>query len=382
MIGRARRRAKSRMWKTAISKKVKSPITAQQQQQQQQQQQCGDTSAAAMAPRPGLRAYGSVEDLPKARAISRPVASVSNASPSRRQGLEVDSLSYAVTEKAPTSRGWVRLAVVCGLAVGAVAGVLRSGFFSHTTSTAYSSVKSFAEVPGGGRPEAAATTAAASDAARAVLLPPLAFTATNFYHLRDGKPAQDYPWLKNVKLIEPHRETTLLVENRREGCSYQWEVRGSSSADEVHTVATGHATIMLFPHLDENMITLLEVNDESGRVTRRLDEVVMVKYVRREIRTLTDDEREELLDAVSAPWCLLCGLLHQYEVCPLVGCRRDRGVPPLVRNTGISSGCLLVRWCTCIRTPIVVEYLLLLRCTAPCDILVYLIPVTAAVLAL
>ena len=251
-----------------------------------------------MAPRVSLRTYGSVEDLAKARAVSPSATSASNVSPSRRQGPEVDPL-YAVTEKTPTPRRWVRLAVVCGLAVGAVAGVVHSGYSSPRTSTANSSARSFVQVSGG-QPEAAA----ASDGEAA--LPPLSFTANNFYHLRDGKPGLDYPWLKNVKLVEPHRETTLLVENRREGFSYLWEVRAGSSTDEVHTVATGHEVIMLFPHLDENMITLQEV-DESGTVSRRLDEVVMVKYVRREIRTLMDDEREELLDSVSTPfvWCLL-----------------------------------------------------------------------------
>ena len=265
-------------------------------------------TAAAMAPRVASRTYGSVEDLAKAGAASQPVVSASNASPSRRQGLELDPL-YAVTEKTPTPRRWVRLAVVCGLAVGAVAGVVRSGYSSPTTSMTNSSARSFVQISGG-HPEAAA----ASDGAAA--LPPLSFTATNFYHLRDGKPGLDYPWLKNVKLVEPHRETTLLVENYREGFSYLWEVRGSSSTDEVHTVAMGHEVIMLFPHLDQNIITLQEV-DESGRVTRRLDEVVMVKYVRREIRTLTDDEREELLDSVSAPsvWC------------PPVACCSNRGCP-------------------------------------------------------
>ncbi len=37
----------------------------------------------------------------------------------------------------------------------------------------------------------------------------LSFEASNFYHVRDGKPAQDYPWFNGIKLIEPHRETTL-----------------------------------------------------------------------------------------------------------------------------------------------------------------------------
>ncbi|CAN0394662.1 unnamed protein product, partial [Laminaria digitata] len=130
----------------------------------------------------------------------------------------------------------------------------------------------------------------------------LEFTALNFYHVRDGKPGQDYPWLKDVKLIEPHRDTTLAVVGPREGFEYRWEVRlpGSSSGGvgELQATATGAVTIVVLTQLDDNVVVLKEV-DGDGKVANRLEETVLVKYVRREIRTLTDDEREELLDAVS-----------------------------------------------------------------------------------
>ena len=130
----------------------------------------------------------------------------------------------------------------------------------------------------------------------------LEFTALNFYHVRDGKPGQDYPWLKDVKLIEPYRDTTLAVVGPREGMNYRWEVRagGSSSSGvrEVQVTATGAVTIVVLTERDENVVVLEEVNGD-GQVTKRLEETVLVKYVRREVRTLTDDEREELLDAVS-----------------------------------------------------------------------------------
>ncbi|CAM9967039.1 unnamed protein product [Ectocarpus sp. 4 AP-2014] len=58
---------------------------------------------------------------------------------------------------------------------------------------------------------------------------PLSFQALNFYHIRDGKPAQDYPWLQDVKLIEPHRETTLSVSSPRDGYDYIWEVRSGDT---------------------------------------------------------------------------------------------------------------------------------------------------------
>lgn len=135
----------------------------------------------------------------------------------------------------------------------------------------------------------------------------LAFTALNFYHVRDGKPGQDYPWLKDFKLVEPHRETTLAVEAPREGFEYRWDVRPTCTADSCTSSnggessqiqASGAVAEVVFTSLEENMITLEEVNVADGKVARRLEETVMVKYVRREIRSLTDDEREELLDAV------------------------------------------------------------------------------------
>lgn len=130
-------------------------------------------------------------------------------------------------------------------------------------------------------------------------LPSLSFTALNFYHERDGKPAQDYPWLKDVKLIEPHRETTLAVEAPREGFGYRWKVyHGVIEAGDEVTQASGATAVVSLSELDEHVV-VLEETDSDGKPTRRLVEQVMVKYVRREIRTLTDDEREELLDAVS-----------------------------------------------------------------------------------
>ncbi|CAM9241469.1 unnamed protein product [Ectocarpus sp. 12 AP-2014] len=131
---------------------------------------------------------------------------------------------------------------------------------------------------------------------------PLSFQALNFYHIRDGKPAQDYPWLKGVKLIEPYRETTLSVSSPRDGYDYIWEVRaGETDEGDLIATASGAETVVTLTILDESVITLKEVRSD-GEIMRQLDEVVMVKYVRREIRSLTDEEREELLDAMHQLW--------------------------------------------------------------------------------
>ncbi|CAM9627145.1 unnamed protein product, partial [Pylaiella littoralis] len=135
------------------------------------------------------------------------------------------------------------------------------------------------------------------------LLGPLSFTALNFYHERDGKPALDYPWLKDVKLIEPHRETALAVSTPREGYEYRWEIRGADPEQaDLRATASGPEAVILLTILDDNIITLEEADPQTQIVTRRLVEKAIVKYVRREIRTLTEEEREELLEAMYTLW--------------------------------------------------------------------------------
>ena len=67
-------------------------------------------------------------------------------------------------------------------------------------------------------------------------------------------------------------------------------INSDGVAAEVQARATGAVAIVVFTQLDKNVIVLEEVNGNS-QVTNRLEEAIMVKYVRREIRTLTDDER-------------------------------------------------------------------------------------------
>ncbi|CAM9627360.1 unnamed protein product [Pylaiella littoralis] len=228
---------------------------------------------------------------------------------------------------------WVSLSVGFTLAVGVMLGLAQAGYRmpatpardispsgtsgrsgmtqSENSSTMMqaSQVKAPSRSSGGssGREESRASHSAKVPSRSAVTaessIAPLSFTALNFYHVRDGKPALDYPWLKDVKLIEPHRETTLAVSAPRKGLEYRWEIRGDSSASAVHTSVDGAEAIVVLEtkHLEENLVTLEEV-DAEGRVLRRLCEKVMVKYVRREIRTLTDEEREELFDAMFELW--------------------------------------------------------------------------------
>ncbi|CAB1096465.1 TYR [Ectocarpus sp. CCAP 1310/34] len=237
-----------------------------------------------MPPQLGSHWYGSVGDPAKAA-----------ATPPAEGG---EHPFFHEGDDGKPRRGLAKVGLALALALG-VAATSRAGV--HTAAATRSSSSSStlqSSVDNKGRETShrpgLATTAP----------PPLAFHARNFYHVRDGKPASDYPWLRDVKLVEPHRETTLSVDDPREGFEYRWLIRGGSSASKVHTAASGAEAVVVLEakHLEENLVTLEEVEIATGAVARRLDEFVMVKYVRREIRTLTYEEREELLDAMLELW--------------------------------------------------------------------------------
>lgn len=144
-----------------------------------------------------------------------------------------------------------------------------------------------------------ATSARRGGHAASETCPELDYTVTNFYHQRDGRPGAQIPWLDGIKLAEPYRDTSLRVLNPRKGHNYSWEVRNIDDSEHVLARATGAEVVISFTELDLNVISLTEARETSGQVVREKTDTVMVKYVRREIRTLTDEEREELLDAVS-----------------------------------------------------------------------------------
>ena len=235
------------------------------------------------------RNYGAVEVGDDALAVALAVEPVTTAPHEHRHGERW--------------RGFVAFAIGAAVFCLVLCGQLTATTEPSNTEVeslvgivARSSQTSTQQTPKAPSPTRSALAEAATDDG---YIAPLSFTALNFYHIRDGKPGMLYPFLKDVKLIEPHRETTLSVSSPRDGYEYIWEVRGGDEDKaDLRATASGAEAVVVLTILDDNMITLKEVSSD-GEAVRQLDERVMVKYVRREIRTLTDDEREELLDAVS-----------------------------------------------------------------------------------
>lgn len=275
--------------------------------------------------------YGAVHELQHSTALLEQAQSQGNSTADsghhcRRIPAEQSPSTWSLSRR----RNWLATAVFCGLGVGTI---MATGRPAATSTTDNSSSAPQAEVTRGsllaGRLPTSVKQSAAEERGGDILRAgptvsdhqnnshshrhsdlgvtdagskKLDYTMTNFYHTRDGKPGSQIPWLKDVKLAEPYRDTTLTVREPRDGHSYHWEIINPAVEEEDKGVmfrAEGAVVTAMFTVLDVNKVVLREVEEESGTIVRKLEETVMVKYVRREIRTLVDEEREELLDSVS-----------------------------------------------------------------------------------
>lgn len=95
-----------------------------------------------------------------------------------------------------------------------------------------------------------------------------------------------YPW---TNVAEPYKTTTLAVKTPVEGAWYKWMVDG-------HVQGYGAVVECLFTDVGSHDVVVIE--KASSGDTAFLTAKVMVKYVRREIRSLTDIDREKFFNAV------------------------------------------------------------------------------------
>ena len=107
---------------------------------------------------------------------------------------------------------------------------------------------------------------------------PLRFGARGAYETTAGV---GYPWLDGEVLVEPFRETTLYAVNHN-GEAVTWMVNGAH--------AVGEETSRTFETVGEHSVWL-----ETR--TRAYASRVVCRYVRREIRSLSDDDREAFFRA-------------------------------------------------------------------------------------
>lgn len=99
-------------------------------------------------------------------------------------------------------------------------------------------------------------------------------------------PLYGYPW---THMAEPYRTTYLEVSSPVDGATYKWLV-------DDHVQDIGSSIELVFTSTGSHDVVVYEMVD--GESVRMKTFSIMVKYVRREIRSLTDRDREAFFTAV------------------------------------------------------------------------------------
>ena len=108
----------------------------------------------------------------------------------------------------------------------------------------------------------------------------------------------DYPWMANYSaLAEPFRKTQLKVlDSEASSESFTWTERNDAGDDE-RLIGSGSSIEHVFSCLGGFEISVINTETRC-----RLTRLIVVKYVRREIRSLHDEDREKFFDTMQVLW--------------------------------------------------------------------------------
>jgi hypothetical protein len=126
-----------------------------------------------------------------------------------------------------------------------------------------------------------------------------------------------YPFLEGALLLEPYTQTTFTIEGFNDGCAYEWSILGEleedfgkggiTTTDTFVSKVDGPARYRL--SIQESCpLPVVEsdggiaVNSTAASEWRSYTSVIWCKYVRRELSSLTDSDRNEFLAAFHTLW--------------------------------------------------------------------------------
>lgn len=123
----------------------------------------------------------------------------------------------------------------------------------------------------------------------------LSFQAYNEYTDIHGFAGSSYPWIAKGKLVEPFKKSTLqataaFVDVTK--VDITWKIDDDLEFE-------GSSFEHIFTKVGEYEIIVLAVDGNSHETISRGSDTLICRYVRREIRKLTDDDREAYFEAAS-----------------------------------------------------------------------------------
>mmetsp|Transcript_33268 Transcript_33268/g.43862 ORF Transcript_33268/g.43862 Transcript_33268/m.43862 type:complete len:619 (-) Transcript_33268:201-2057(-) len=111
-----------------------------------------------------------------------------------------------------------------------------------------------------------------------------------------------YPWLEDKLLAEPFRESTFNVKGKRyfpETSQILWAIQDEHG--NIVGEMEGDSPSFTFTKPSTFFVTVIE-QSEAGEELQRLSSTVIVKYIRREIRSLHEEDLNTLLDTMKILW--------------------------------------------------------------------------------
>jgi hypothetical protein len=148
---------------------------------------------------------------------------------------------------------------------------------------------------------AASAAAAVQIAAETTTVEELTFALSNEYTDANGPTAARYPWLADgsILLAEPFKPHTLAVgSSGDDNLEYAWTLTAPVGSPVADVALSGASAVHVFDFPGTWQLSLEEKTKANQKVKRSVSATVMVKYVRREIRQLTDDDREKFFSTM------------------------------------------------------------------------------------
>ena len=128
-------------------------------------------------------------------------------------------------------------------------------------------------------------------------------SVSNVYGVWKSTQTLPYPFFVDSILLEPYRETAIIIADPMIGCSYDWSfIKVDDDVVSSTGVSTNGSIDATLYTVGEYLLMAYESCSNMSDFQRQLRKTVWVKYVRRELSTLLHDDRENFLDAFHILW--------------------------------------------------------------------------------
>jgi len=129
----------------------------------------------------------------------------------------------------------------------------------------------------------------------------VAFEATNKYISKYGDIGEPYPWV-DAPVLEPYRESTLTLVGATDEYQYHWKIRKSTDKNTTERFI-GEEVKITFMDVDIYEVSISEHDSNGNKISSTgFIGKIIVRYVRREIRSLDDDDRDLFMKSCAIVW--------------------------------------------------------------------------------